>query len=129
MAFSHSFSGLRQIVRYYQAGILNTVFGYSLYAGMVALGTNMYVAQIVAHILGVVFNYYTYSRYAFKDHDRSPIRFVLSYIVNYAIALLTLWLFSHLTKSPYLAGLLSVFVTSLRNYVILKRFVFSGLTA
>ena len=42
-------ASLGQLWRYYQAGIVNTAFGYGLYAAFVAAGLNMYVAQIVAH--------------------------------------------------------------------------------
>jgi len=52
-----------EIIRYYQAGALNAAFGYGLYVGLVWLGLGMYAAQLVAHLLGVAFNYFTYSRH------------------------------------------------------------------
>lgn len=113
-----------QFIRYYQAGIVNTIFGYSVYAVLVSLGLNMYVAQLAAHITGSVFNYFTYSRYAFRDPGSSKLRFFLSYVVNYLIGLAVLWACAQVIPSPYLAmGVAIVIYTSI-NYVILKKLVF-----
>ena len=95
-------ASLGQLWRYYQAGIVNTAFGYGLYAAFVAAGLNMYVAQIVAHVLGVMFNYLTYSRYAFADQSASKGRFILSYGLNYLLGLAGLL--------PQLACLLAVLI-------------------
>lgn len=119
-------SSLGQIWRYYQAGIVNTAFGYGLYALFVAAGLNMYVAQIVAHLIGVAFNYVTYSRYAFADQSASKVRFVLSYGVNYLLGLGALWTASQWIASPYVAGFVAVLFVSLVNFFILKHWVFSA---
>ena len=78
---------LAQIWRYYQAGILNAAFGFGLFALFVRLGVNLYVAQIVAHVIGVAFNYVTYSRHVFREAGPAKLRFATSYAVNYAISL------------------------------------------
>lgn len=118
-------SSARRLWRYYQAGIVNTAFGYGLYATFVTLGLNMYVAQIVAHLLGVMFNYVTYSRHAFHDSTVSKGRFVASYAVNYLLGLAALWAASQFITSPYLAGLVAVIFVSLINYLILRHWVFT----
>lgn len=115
---------LERIWRYYQAGIVNTAFGYGLYALFVAVGLNMYLAQIVAHVLGVVFNYFTYSRHAFHDSEASKPRFILSYVVNYLLGLAALAGTAQFIASPYLAGFIAVVVVSLLNYFILRHWVF-----
>ena len=117
---------IERLWRYYQAGIVNTAFGYGLYALFVALGLNMYLAQIVAHLLGMAFNYVTYSRHAFHDSDVSKSRFVASYAVNYLLGLGALWATSQVVASPYLAGLIAVGIVSLINYFILKHWVFTA---
>ena len=117
---------IERLWRYYQAGIVNTAFGYGLYALFVALGLNMYLAQIVAHLLGMAFNYVTYSRHAFHDAVVSRSRFIASYAVNYLLGLGALWATSQVVASPYLAGLIAVGIVSLINYFILKHWVFSA---
>ncbi len=110
---------------YYQAGIVNTAFGYGLYAAFVAIGLDKYVAQILGHLLGMAFNYVTYSRHAFHDSTVSKRRFIASYAVNYLLGLAALWGASQYIASPYLAGFVAVVIVSLVNYFILRHWVFS----
>jgi putative flippase GtrA len=124
VAGTQAMGSIERLWRYYQAGIVNTAFGYGLYALFVAIGLNMYVAQIVAHVLGVTFNYFTYSRHAFHDAEASKWRFVLSYAVNYLLGLAGLWAASRVIASPYLAGFVAVIFVSLLNFFVLKHFVF-----
>lgn len=114
----------RQVLRYYQAGMLNTLFGYGLYAVLVFLSLDMFVAQLISHVLGTLFNYINFSRYAFAGETGSPLRFVASYAVNYLLSLAVLWVLSQAIASSYLAGLVTVVIISALNFLILKRFVF-----
>jgi putative flippase GtrA len=122
-------AGFRRLFRYYQAGMVNTAFGYGLYALFVALGLNMYVAQIIAHVLGVTFNYFTYSRHVFHDASGSKLRFLVSYALNYLAGLAALAAASRVIGSPYAAGLVAVLVVSIANYFVLKHAVFIQRTA
>lgn len=124
MSSAAPLSPVQCLWRYYQAGVVNSVFGYCLYALFVSFGWNRYIAQICAHVIGVVFNYFTYSRYAFRDSRASKPRFILSYVVNYLLGLAGLAAASIFIRSPYLAGLASIAFVSLVNYFILKHFVF-----
>jgi putative flippase GtrA len=104
--------------------VINTLFGYGLYSLLVAIGANMYVAQLIAHVLGVAFNYFTYSRHTFDDAEGSKLRFVISYAVNYLLGLGSLAAAAQVFQSPYVAGLVSIIFVSIVNYFILKHFVF-----
>ena len=118
-------SSARRLWRYYQAGIVNTLFGYGLFALFVKLGLNMYLAQICAHVLGAAFNYYSYSRHVFHDAEASKLRFILSYAFNYLLGLASLAAASLVIHSPYIAGIVSIIFISLVNYLVLKNLVFS----
>jgi putative flippase GtrA len=85
----------------------------------------MYVAQLAAHVLGTIFNYYTYSRYAFRDPRSSKIRFFLSYAANYLVGAIMLWACAQLIPSPYLAMAVAIVIYTSVNYVVLNRFVFT----
>lgn len=115
---------LWEIIRYYQAGAVNAAFGYGLYALLIWGGLGMYAAQLIAHILGVAFNYFTYSNHVFRDAGPAKLRFTASYLINYLISLGFLALVSLVLKSPYAAGLAAIILTSMVNYLILKRLVF-----
>jgi putative flippase GtrA len=115
---------LLELFRYYQAGIANTVFGLSIYALLVWLGLNMYAAQLAAHVLGMGFNYLSYSRHVFRDAGAGKVRFVAAYGGNYLVGLGTLAAVARFVPSPYLAGILTAGIVSIINYFALKRFVF-----
>lgn len=115
---------LVEVVRYYQAGIVNTLFGLGAYAALVRLGFNIYAAQAIAHVLGMAFNYLTYSRHVFRDAGPAKTRFVLSYAVNYLLSVATLALVARVIANPYGAGFLSAFIVSVVNYFALKLIVF-----
>lgn len=115
---------LLELWRYYQAGVINTAFGFGLYALLVWLGMNMFAAQLLSHCMGVAFNYLTYSRHVFRDAPAAKLRFVFSYAVNYLMGLAALAAASLVIASPYLAGAISVVIVSIINYFVLKQFVF-----
>lgn len=115
---------LVEIARYLVAGVVNTAFGYGLYAGLIWLGLDRYVAQAVGYVLGTGFNYLTYSRHVFTDAGPAKARFALSYGVNYLINLGGLALVSHVIANPYLAGAVTTLGVVALNYVVLRRLVF-----
>jgi putative flippase GtrA len=114
----------KRLWRYYQTGLVNTLFGYAAFALLVALGLNMYVAQITAHVAGVSFNYVTYSRYAFRDRLPSKSAFIASYAGNYMMSLFFLWAAARFIASAYASGAIAILCTSLINYFVLKSLVF-----
>jgi putative flippase GtrA len=120
---------LIELWRYYQAGVVNTAFGFGAYALLVWLGANMFVAQLLAHCMGVAFNYHSYSRHVFRGAPAAKLRFVLSYGLNYLMGLGALAAAAHVTGSPYLAGLAAVMFVSIINYFVLKQFVFQSARA
>ena len=120
---------LRELWRYYQAGVINTAFGLGAYWLFVWLGLNMYLAQIISHTLGVGFNYVTYSRHVFRDAAPAKLRFVLSYIGNYLVGLAALAAVAQVIANPYLAGLVATVLVSVVNYFALKHLVFKDARA
>ena len=110
--------------RYYQAGILNAAFGYATYALLIKVGVWIYLAQFIAHIFGVIFNYFTYSGHAFSDFEASKLRFIVAYVFNYFVGVIGLFVAVRLSDSPYIAGIVSILGASVVNYFVLKRLVF-----
>lgn len=115
-----------EIVRYYQAGILNTLFGLGAYALLVHFGLGRYAAQAIAHVAGMAFNYLSYSRHVFRDAGPAKTRFVLSYGLNYLAGVAVLALVSRFIANPYIAGFLTTFIVSVANFFALKFVVFRG---
>jgi putative flippase GtrA len=116
--------GLLQLVRFYQAAIVNTVFGFGLYALLVAAGLDPFAAQALAFICGVAFNYLTYSRHVFRDSAPAKFRFVLSYLGVYLLNVTLFAGFRLIIPNVYIAGAAMMLTASLLNYFVLKRIVF-----
>ena len=116
---------VRQLLRFFKVGVINTLFGYALYAVMVAIGLQLFVAQAVATIIAVAFNYVSYSRYVFNGARSSKVRFLLSYALNYLVSVAALAMWAAIVPSPYLAGLLATLVAVAVNFVVLRQWVFA----
>jgi len=110
--------------RYYGVGIVNTVFGYALFAGLVAAHLEMFLAQILAHCGGALFNFTLFKRLVFRGTAPSLARYIAAYALNYLISAASLAVFYTFTRSPYVSGLLAIAGASSVNYLVLRSLVF-----
>ena len=63
-------TGLRRLDQfwaYVRVGVVNAAFGYGVYALLLFVGINLFAAQIIAHGLGMAFNYFMFRRHVFRD--------------------------------------------------------------
>jgi putative flippase GtrA len=115
---------LAELWRYGHVGLINTAFGYGLYAFLVWLGLNLYVAQITAHVVGAGFNYLTFGKLVFRGARSNPLAYIGAYVLNYLLGLAFLATAHRFIASPYVAGFVAVAAVAAINYLVLKRFVF-----
>src|SRR6516165_8812796 len=78
---------LGEMIRFYQAGLVNTAFGFGLYTLFVYLGMNLFAAQLSSHACGMVFNYFTFQKHVFRSSNPKIFRYISSYAVNYFVSL------------------------------------------
>lgn len=116
----------KELARFYQAAIVNTAFGLGLYYLFVAIGLDRFVAQLSSHLLGMAFNYLSYSTHVFRAARPAMGRFVISYALNYGLGVAALYAFSKIVENPYVAGTLAMGAVSIINFFMLKLFVFQG---
>jgi putative flippase GtrA len=120
-------SGAARVARFLATGILNTAFGYGLYALFVALGMPYLPALGVATVLGVVFNFFSFGKLAFRAVLRGGTfaRFVLGYGASLALNALLLWLaHERLGLGPYAAQAACLPPTVAATYLILHHWVY-----
>jgi len=118
-------SDIRQIVRFLAVGVLNTAFGYAIFAGGVLAGLSSGIALAIAMVIGVIFNFFTLGRLVFDSRDPTRLpRFVgvyaLTYVVN--LGMLTLW--EKAGVGPLLAQLACLPVTVSLTFVLMRFLVF-----
>lgn len=112
------------VIRYGGVGIINTIFGYGLYVAMIFLGTNLYVAQILSHGAGAIFNYFMFKRHVFVGSSAAIFRYIGAYTWNYLLGLVLLAGFHRIFPSAYLDGFLVLLVLAALNFFVLRHLVF-----
>jgi len=115
-----------QFQRYLMVGLLNTLFGYSIFALLIYLGLNYPVALLLATVLGVLFNFKSIGILVFESRDNKLIfRFIVVYVVIYLLNLAGLKLLSLAHVNMYVAGAILLPLMAIVGFVINKRFVFN----
>lgn len=120
-----SMSEIHRLGRFFVVGILNTVFGYSVFAMLVLAAVPAQPALIVATISGVAFNYFTTGHIVFADADSSAFSaFVLVYAASYLLNAIALHQLVGAGLSPLFSQLVLLPIVAIGNYVALRYFVF-----
>lgn len=60
-------TSLVKLIKFGLVGVLNTVFGYLVYAALVLLGVIPGIALALAYVIGVAWNYMTHAKLVFKS--------------------------------------------------------------
>ena len=106
-------------------GLLNTSWSYVLYAGLLYLGLNYWVASLLTIVLSVGFGFLTQGSLVFGGASRSALpRFVLVWVAIYAAYLLVVSLAARQGINNYWGGLLATPVVAVLSYVLQRRYVF-----
>jgi putative flippase GtrA len=113
------------LVTYVLVGILNTIFGYSLFAFFIFLQIHYAAAVLFATVIGVLFNFKTIGGLVFKSHNNALIfRFVAVYVIVYVINVAGLKVFDSYGVDMYLAGFLMLFPATAVSFTLHNWFVF-----
>ncbi|MGV8835496.1 GtrA family protein [Cellvibrio sp.] len=116
-----------QFIRFLVVGVVNTLFGYSIYALLIYLGLSYIYALLFATILGVLFNFHTIGRLVFQSRDKRLIgKFFAVYAITFCLNLLFINLMIKFELSAYLAGAFALVPTTILSFLLNKFFVFKG---
>jgi putative flippase GtrA len=107
-------------------GVLNTAFGYSVYALFIFLGFHYTAAVLISTVLGVLFNFKTIGVLVFKNNNNRLIfRFFAVYALNYVLNVSFLKALKTAgSENMYINGLIIVLPLALLSFVLNKKFVF-----
>ena len=129
MNFQYSFSDLleNKISKFIFAGLINTVFGYAIYAALVYARLPYLISLFISTILGVVFNFFSFGRMVFGGYRHWPVflKFIISYVLIYLIngALLIL-LTQEFLINPYLSQIACIPLSAVSSWFLLKHWVY-----
>jgi putative flippase GtrA len=115
----------KQFMRFILIGILNTAFGYSLYALLIFLGLRYDLAILIATVLGVLFNFKTTGALVFNNRQNNLIlRYFGTYSIIYLLNVLLVWLMLKSNINSYLAQAFVMPVLVVLSYAMQRDFVF-----
>ncbi len=116
------------LTRYLLIGILNTTFGYSVFALLTWSGLHYPIALFFATIAGILFNFRTFGHFVFKNRDwRLLWRFFAVYGILYVVNVGCVFMLMTYARihNVYLANAITlVFIASL-GFVLNRRFVYA----
>jgi putative flippase GtrA len=94
----------RRFARFLAVGVLNTVFGYTVYALLLFAGLHYATALLLATVVGVLFNFRSTGRLVFGNRDDSRLwRFMGVYLFCYLLNIGCLRLLDTAGLGPYVA--------------------------
>ena len=123
-----SWFNVPQPIKFFVVGTVNTVFGYSCYAGLLFIGLHYSLAALCGTLLGIAFNYLSTSKYVFNTTPASisrVIRFMLVYSLQYFINVSCLWFLEQSGFNPYISGLLLILPMAVVSYLLLNYLVYN----
>lgn len=113
--------------RFILAGIVNTLFGWTIFSTLIILGMNVKVSLFSGMVFGILFNYMTIGGYAFKKFSKLIFfKFILSNIFIYFLNILMLSLVQKKIEEVILGQFLLLPLLATISFIIMKKVVFKG---
>lgn len=118
---------IQRLGRFLAVGVLNTAFGYVVFAILVLATMPAQPALLLATASGVAFNYFSTGRLVFADAESSDFSwFVLVYGASYLFNAVALHQLIALGLSPLFSQLILLPIVAIATYVALRCIVFRG---
>ena len=116
-----------QIIKFLGVGVLNTVFGYAIYAMLIFVNVPYLIALLAATVVGVIFNYFSFGRIVFHGYGGWFVfgNFVIAYAVIYgANAALLRALTIDFLLSPYVGQIICIPLSVLLSWLLMTYWVY-----
>ncbi len=116
-----------RIVKFLSVGLLNTVFGYAVYAILIFVGVPYLTALFVATVTGVIFNYFSFSHIVFHGNGGWFVfrRFVVAYGAVYVLnAALLKALTEDFLFNPYVGQIICIPLSVLLSWLAMNYWVY-----
>lgn len=116
-----------QFIKFLFVGMLNTIFGYTIYAFFVFIGFGYILAPLFSTIAGIIFNFKTTGIIVFNSKKNSLFfKFFFVYVLSYILSVIFLKLFIICGVSNlYISGFIVTILMAFFNYTMNKHFVFN----
>ena len=112
-------------------GIITFVIDYLIFIGMYSVITSVLVANFVAKLFSITFNYLAHYFWSFKsqaDHSKSGIKYLLNLVIFWSAGTLLLKVLITAGIDPKIAKLIPILFIAPLSFLSLKFFVFKKKT-
>lgn len=114
-----------EFLRFLLVGAMNTAFSYFVYAGMLYIGMNFALANLIGLVCGIFFSFRTQGTLVFDNPSPHLFyKFVAYWAITYACNLGLIKLLLMCGINQYLAGAAAVPILLLMSYFVQKYSVF-----
>ena len=114
------------LIRYLLIGVVNTAFGYSMFALLIYLGLHYAVAVFLSTLAGIFFNFRTFGRFVFKQTDWRLIwRFMGVYGVLYLVNIGCIFVLMMYIDNIYAANAVALVLIASLGFVLNRSFVYA----
>jgi len=114
-----------QFMRFLAVGLINSLFGYSCFAGLLAIGLHYALALLLATAIGVVFNFKTTGALVFRSSANHLIfRFFAVYGIVYSINVILIKCLLQFGLNSYASGAILLLPIAALSYILNKKYVF-----
>lgn len=114
-----------RLIRYVLVGVLNTGFGYLIYASLLFLGLGYQLANFLSLVVGILFSFKTQGHLVFNNPDNRLLgRFVIGWVLIYVCTIALIGRIIAFGFDAYSAGALALPFSVALSYPMQKYFVF-----
>jgi putative flippase GtrA len=116
-----------KITKFLSVGIVNTIFGYSIYVLFLFIGFTYTLALLFSTVLGVAFNYFNFGKFVFSGLRGWMVfcKFVTAYIAIYALNVVGLRVMvQYALLNPYAGQLMCIPLSVLLSWLLMNYWVF-----
>lgn len=115
-----------QVIRFLFVGLLNTIFGYSIFVIFLYSGIHHAISLFFSTIIGIVFNFKTLGVLVFKSTNNKLVyRFFFVYFFSYLANLILINMFHMIGLNLYFSAALSIAPIAFLSYLLNKKYVFN----
>lgn len=112
-------------VKFILVGILNTMFGYGIFALLLFFGLHYTLSVVLSTVAGIAFNFKTTGTLVFKNNDNKLIfKFVAVYALTCVTGIIILRIAEISHINLYFAGLASTGLCAVIAFLLNKNWVF-----
>jgi putative flippase GtrA len=113
-------------MKFLAVGVLNTAFGYGVFALLIFAGVRPMPSLAITYVVGVTFNFITTGRFVFDHPHRSALlRFIAAYVVVFLINAGLYEILSASGVTPLVAQAICVPIMAIVAFFLFKVHVFN----